>query len=309
MLKVGVIGVGTMGRHHARIYSELPGVQLVGVADTDKEAAAKVAGQFGARSFADSRALLKEGLDAVSIAVPTSVHRDVAIAAASAGANVLLENPIADTLDNAARIIAACKQNGTTLMIGHVERFNPVYRAIRQKMADWHAMCIDITGVGPLPPRIKDVGVVIDLAVHDIDIMRYLTGSEIKRVHSLITTSQENGKEDTALISLEMDNGVLGHITTNWLTPFKVREINVSAREKFIRGWLLEQKICEYQSLGEDGCYKVSEMRVPYVEPLKLELEAFLHSVAQHQPAPVSGEDGLKALEVAFKCLASGGPR
>lgn len=307
MLRVGVIGAGAMGRHHVRIYSGLSDVELVGVADRENNQVSSIAREFNTKVYTDYNQLLEQGLDAVTIAVPTSIHREVATAAAGAKVNILLEKPIADTIKNAREIIDECKRNRVMLMIGHVERFNPVFSVIKQAIANLQIISIDITRVGPFPPRVKDVGVVVDLAVHDIDILRYLTGSEFKQIQSLVTGGLNNNREDTALLSFEMENGILCHITTNWLTPFKVREINIATRERFIKGWLMEQKVCEYESLGDSNSYKVSELSIPRGEPLKLEIEAFLKAVKNDEQPPVTGEDGLRALEIALQCLEFGG--
>jgi UDP-N-acetylglucosamine 3-dehydrogenase len=308
-LRTAVIGLGAMGRHHARIYASSADVELVGVADLNGEIASSVADTYGTRPFTDYRQLLHLMPDVVSVAVPTSLHREVVLVAADAGSNVMIEKPIADTLESGQEIMARCRQRGVKLMVGHVERFNPVSGVLKKSIFGLDVISIDITRVGPFPPRISDVGVVIDLAVHDIDILRYLTGSEFRTVRSLIGKNLAGDREDTALLSFEMENGVLCHVTTNWVTPFKVREITVAAREKLIKGWLIEQKVCEYERYQEDGSYIVRELPVPYGEPLELELSAFLDVVRNDEPPPVSGEDGLKALEVALRCLEQGGKR
>jgi UDP-N-acetylglucosamine 3-dehydrogenase len=306
MLKAGVIGLGAMGKHHARIYAELGDVELVGVADLNAELASETAREYGAEPFIDYKELLSLNLNVASIAVPTSMHREVVLAAADAGVNILVEKPIADTLENADAMIERCKQKGVKLMVGHVERFNPVIPAIKRAIANLEVISIDITRVGPFPPRIRDVGVVIDLAVHDIDILKYLTDSEFRKLKSLVSKNLTSDREDTALLSFEMENGVLCHITTNWLTPFKVREIGIAAREKFIKGWLMEQKVCEYERNQKNGSYIVNELKIPYGEPLRLEIEAFIKAIKNNKKPPVTGEDGMKALEVALKCLEQG---
>ena len=302
-LRVGVIGLGAMGKHHARIYATLPGVDLVGLADIDEKASRSLAKTYGTKGFLSYQELLEQGLDAVSIAVPTSLHREACLAAARAGANVLVEKPIADTIKKAEEMIESCQKARVQLMVGHVERFNPVTSVVKKAMANCEIISITITRLGPFPPRIRDVGVVLDLAIHDIDLARYLTGSEIKTIHSLFSRSDQDGHENGALLSFEMSNGVLVQLTTNWLTPFKVREINVAAREKYIRGWLQEQKVWEYKHWQEDGSYIVKELAVPFGEPLKLELEAFLESLRRGEEVSTTGEEGLKALAVALRCL------
>jgi len=302
MLRVGVIGLGAMGKNHARVYSELPGVELVGICDIEEELARTIAEKYGTKVFTNYDELLKENLDAVSIAVPTSRHKEVVTYFANAGVNILVEKPIADTVANAQEIITGCRQNGVKLMVGHIERFNPVIATIKEVVKDTEIISIDITRLGPLPPRVKDVGIVIDLAIHDIDIIRYITGSELVTVHGMTSTALSNN-EDTAMMSLRTANGILCHITTNWLTPFKVREINIATRDKFIKGWLVDKKLCEYRKWQEDNSYIVTELNIPQGEPLRLELEAFVNAIINNTEPPVTGEDGLKALEVAVQCL------
>ncbi len=303
MIRAGVIGLGAMGKHHTRIYSELSEVELVGVADLNNELASTIAQEYGTKPFTDYKELLRLDLDVVNIAVPTSLHRDVSLAAANAGAHILVEKPIANTARNAFEIIDKCEQKGVKLMVGHIERFNPIIPVIKKRMANVNIISIDITRVGPLPPRIKDVGVVIDLAIHDIDLIRYLTNSEFRRIQSLVTRNLTNDREDVALLSFETANGILCHITANWLTPFKVREISIAAKEKLIKGWLIDQKVSEYERYQEDDSYTIRELAVPYGEPLKLEIEAFLSAIKNDEQSPVTGEDGLKTLEIALQCL------
>ena len=306
VLRVGVIGVGAMGRHHARIYAQSPDVELVGVADANEDLASAVAERCRTTPFRDYQELLREGLDAVSIAVPTSLHQQVAIDVAEAKVNMLLEKPIAGTAEHGREILDAAARNNTKLMIGHVERFNPIIPAIRQSIEDADVILIHITRVGPLPPRIKDAGIMVDLAVHDIDLVKYLSKSRFKRLSSL-TSSNLSRYEDTAIVSFEMENGTLAQVTTDWLTPYKVREICVATKEKFVKGWFIEQRATEYCRYREDGSYLVKELSVPYGEPLRMELDAFLDSLRNGKEMAVTGRDGLEALEVALKCAGGMG--
>jgi UDP-N-acetylglucosamine 3-dehydrogenase len=305
-LRVGVVGVGSMGKNHARIYHELPETELVCVADTQPELVNQVAQKYNTRGVTDYRELFRYDLDLVSIVVPTSQHKEVALAAAQAGVNILVEKPIADTLESASVIVEKCKQKKVKLMVGYVERFNPVFTVIKQQISNLNVIAISIFRLGPLPPRIKDVGVVIDMGTHDIDILRYLTNSEFRQVQSLVTSNLIGDREDSALLSFETENGILCHISTNWLTPFKVREVNIATKEKYIKGWLLDQKVCEYQVSGSQS-YTVTDVPVPYGEPLKLEIQAFVDAVANDKEPPIKGEDGFKALEIALQCLKSYG--
>jgi UDP-N-acetylglucosamine 3-dehydrogenase len=304
-LEVGVIGLGAMGRNHVRVYSEMPDVELIGIADADPALAQSLARKYRTQSFTDYKELLREDLDAVSIVVPTSLHHEVALAVADAGANMLIEKPIADSLSAGSSIIEAASKNQVKLMIGHIERFNPVIPVIKKEIEGTEVSLIEITRIGPFPPRIRDVGVVIDLATHDIDLLRYITSSEFKKIYSL-TSRNLAPHEDAAILLFQMENGILGRVTVNWLTPFKVREINIATKEKFIKASLIDQKVTTYSKYKENDSYLVRELSVPSGEPLKLELEAFVHSLKNNLPSPVTGEDSLKALEVAMECLSSG---
>lgn len=302
VIKVGVIGVGVMGEHHARVYAELPNVELVGIVDINKNTVREIANRYSTEAYIDYKKLLKCDLDAVSIVVPTSLHAKVAVDVANAGVDVLIEKPIANTIGNALKIIKSADKNDVKVMIGHIERFNPIIPIIQNNIRNCDVISIDVTRVGPFPPRVRDVGVVIDLAIHDIDLLRYLTKSEFNKIYGLMSKNiSEN--EDAAILSFEMDNGVLAHITTNWLTPFKIREISIAMKEKFVKGSFIDQKVVEYSEYGDDTLYVEKDLSVPYSEPLSVELMSFLKAVSENKNPPISGEDGLKALEVAIKCM------
>ncbi len=300
-MKAAVIGVGAMGGNHARIYSEMPGVQLTGIADADPEITRQASAKYGVPGYVNYHELLARPLDAVSIVVPTSLHREVAIAAARAGVNALVEKPVASTIPAAREIIEEFNKAGVNLMVGHVERFNPVVSVVKKIIENEVVCLLEITRIGPFPPRIKDVGIIIDLATHDVDLLRFLTGSEFKKSFGLISRNLIE-HEDAAILGFEMEDGTLARVSTNWLTPFKVREMTIATRTKYIKASLTEQKVTEYGRYADNESYVVNEIRVPYGEPLKLELEAFIDSIERGTPPPVTGNDGLKVLEVLGKC-------
>jgi UDP-N-acetylglucosamine 3-dehydrogenase len=168
-LRIGVVGVGTMGSNHARVLAGLSGVRLMGVADPDPAQRELVNRALGCPAVSDLDSLLKFGVDAVTIAAPTHLHREIALACIARGIHVLVEKPIASTVEEGHDIIRAARRADVTLMVGHVERFNPAVQAIKEAIRGENILSIAITRVGPFPPRMSNVGVVIDLAVHDID--------------------------------------------------------------------------------------------------------------------------------------------
>ena len=233
-LRIGVIGVGVMGSNHARVLTGLPGAELVGVADPDRKQAEFVARTLGCAAVANVEELLDLKVDAITIAAPTHLHRDIALTCIARGVHVMVEKPIASSVEEGNEIIAAARRAGVTLMVGHVERFNPAVEAIKDAIRNEDILSIAITRVGPFPPRMSNVGVVIDLAVHDIDLIRWFTDSEIVEVQPQLSSAVAE-REDIALLQFRTASGVLAHINTNWLTPFKARNVIVATRGKYIR--------------------------------------------------------------------------
>ena len=175
----------------------------------------------------------RQGVDAVIIAAPTHLHHDIALKCISQGIHVLVEKPIASTVEEGRDIVTAAHHAGVTLMVGHVERFNPAVELIKRAIKDQDILSIAITRVGPFPPRMSNVGVVIDLGVHDIDLIRWFTESEIVEIQPQ-TSSAVAEREDIALLQFRTESGVLAHINTNWLTPFKARNIHIATRDKYL---------------------------------------------------------------------------
>src|SRR5215470_13598674 len=301
-LRVGVIGVGVMGSNHARVLAELPGVKLVGVADPDRKRCDQVARSLGCASFSDAGELMRRGVDAVTIAAPTHLHRDIAIDCAMRGIHVLVEKPIASTVEESRAIVAAARRAGVTLMVGHVERFNPAVQSIKRAIKDQDILSIAITRVGPFPPRMSNVGVVIDLAVHDIDLIRWFTESEIVDVQPQLSSAKAE-REDIALLQFRTKSGVLAHINTNWLTPFKARTCHVATKRKYVIGDLLTRQVTECFGFQPDGSYSMRHLSVGHAEPLRAELSAFIEAIRNGSRAAVSGEEGVASLAIAIRCL------
>src|SRR5215472_14278249 len=301
-IRVGVVGVGVMGSNHARVLAEFPGVALAGVADADRKQAHSVGSTLGCPALGSIEELLDRDVDAVSIAAPTHLHRDIALACIARGVHVLVEKPIASTVVEGEDIIRAVRCAGVTLMIGHVERFNPAVQAIAEAIRNEDILSIAITRVGPFPPRMSNVGVVIDLAVHDIDLICWFTRSKIVEVQPQLSNAMAE-REDIALLQFRTASGVLAHINTNWLTPFKARTIHVATRDKYLIGDLLTLQVTECFGFQPDGSYSMRHLSVGYAEPLRAELRAFVDAIRDGRAPPVTGEEGVASLEVAIRCL------
>jgi UDP-N-acetylglucosamine 3-dehydrogenase len=301
-LRVGVIGAGVMGSNHARVLATLPGITLAGVADPLAEHRDRASKLIGCNTFESVEALLDQKLDAVTIAAPTHLHHEIALACIARKINVMVEKPIAPTVDEGREIVAAALHAGVTLMVGHVERFNPAVAAIKQAIKGEDILSIAITRVGPFPPRMSNVGVVIDLAVHDIDLIRWFTESDIVEVQPQLSSAVAE-REDIALLQFRTASGVLAHINTNWLTPFKARSVTVATRGKYVMGDLLTRQVTECFGFQPDGAYSMRHLSVGHDEPLRAELLAFISAVRSGERPAVTGEEGVASLEIAIRCL------
>ncbi len=303
-LRVGVVGVGVMGSNHARVFADLPGVELVGVADPDRTQRELVSAALGCATFAGVEGLLAHGVDAVTIAAPTHLHQDLALVCIERGVHVMVEKPIASSVEEGRAIIAAARRVGVALMVGHVERFNPTVEAIKEAIRDEDILSIAITRVGPFPPRMSNVGVVIDLAVHDIDLIRWFTESDIVEVQPQLSSAVAE-REDIALLQFRTASGVLAHINTNWLTPFKARNVTIATRNKYVMGDLLTRQVTECFGFQPDGSYSMRHLSVGHAEPLRAELQAFASAIRDQCEPAVTGEEGVASLEIAIRCLES----
>jgi UDP-N-acetylglucosamine 3-dehydrogenase len=301
-LRVGVIGAGVMGSNHARVLAGLPDTTLVGVVDPLPAHRIRVAELTGCDTFETVDELIAAGVDAVTIAAPTHLHHEISLAAIGHKIHVLVEKPIASTVEEGQEIVNAARRAGVTLMVGHVERFNPAVAAIKQAISGEDILSIAITRVGPFPPRMSNVGVVIDLAVHDIDLIRWFTESDIVEVQPQLSSAVAE-REDIALLQFRTASGVLAHINTNWLTPFKARNVTVATRGKYVMGDLLTRQVTECFGFKPDGSYSMRHLPVGHDEPLRAELIAFLSAVRSDSVPAVTGDEGVASLEIAIRCL------
>lgn len=316
MLKVGVIGVGSMGRNHARVFSEI--ADLVGVADPDKKAGKSVSSKIGTRHFEDYQDLLKEDVQAVSIAAPTEMHFKIAKDVMSKGVHPLVEKPMCLTLQDSEEMVKLAKDAGLTLAIGHIERHNPVVAFAKKALAGGaygDAIALSARRVSSFPARIKDVGVIMDLGIHDVDVMRYLLGSEVESVFAQGKKMKHDVFEDHANILLDFKNGTAGFVEINWLTPMKVRKLSLTCSKNFVElDYVKQSLVISSSALMEYDPFNLYQVPLEYdirrvsiqkEEPLKNELNDFLNAIQSKRDPLVSGEDGLMTMRVIQAAMES----
>lgn len=322
MLKAAVIGVGSIGQNHARVYREMDGAQLVGVADANASNAAKIGNRLNVPYYSDVEKLLEEQKpDLVSISVPTSLHFSVGMDMIKRGLHVLVEKPITSTLEQAEELVAAAKKQGVMLAVGHIERFNPAVMELRRRLKEGYAgrvYKIHAQRLSPYPSRIQDAGVVIDLASHDIDLMRYLTGEEIIRVYGETLQTINSDREDMFNGLLRFRNGTVGVLDVNWMTPTKIRRLTVTGARGMFDCNLISQELFFYENEVAPSQWDalsvlrgVSEGNVIGIklqrhEPLAAELGDFVAAVRDGRQPTVTGQDGLETLRLALDFVKSG---
>ena len=334
MLKAAVIGCGVMGRNHLRVLSEMDGIELVGLAEAESSRRDSAARRFGVPAFAQHQDLLdRTRPDLVVVAVPTLAHHAVARDVLRAGIATLIEKPIAANLDQARELAALAIQHGALLAVGHVEHFNPAVIELKRRLDTGElgrVFLAHVRRLGPFPARVRDVGVVLDLATHDIDVLRYLIGTEVIRVFAETERRIHSAHEDLLCAQLRFANGVIASLDINWLTPTKVRTLTLTGeRGMFVVDYLVQDlyfyandyAATQWQALqnltgvseGSMTRYKVEKR-----EPLRVELENFATAVGRAlnnpfagdsgtgEPGLVRAEDGLEALRLATLIVESG---
>lgn len=300
---VAVIGTGFWGRNHARILKELPVTELLAVCDIDHERADAVARQFGVKAYTSPGKMLRRGdIEAVSICTwSTSLARE-ALRALKAGKHVLVEKPMAANSKYAEALIKYSEQNGLLLTVGFLMRFIPGVQYIKEAFTEKRfggIVCATAKRVSQWPERIGDVGVVKDLAIHDIDIIRYLFNEDPVAVYAKAGTLRHRKFEDYAHIMLTFEGGKNAFIEANWLTPYKTRTLVITASEAIIKLDYITQE------LTIESAKETVQPRIPWQEPLKLELEHFVNCVLGKVKPLITGWDGLMALKIAEAALKS----
>ena len=318
MLNVSVIGTGSMGRNHIRTYSKLNNANLVAICDIDAEAGKKIAEDYKIKFYKDYIEMMaKEKLDVISIVVPTKLHKEIAIHAIEQGINVLIEKPIANSIAEAQEIFKAAKEHDVKVMVGHLERFNPAVRELKHIIQEGQLGAITsiiAKRVGLFPPRIKDVNVIIDLAIHDIDICNYLLDSKPTKIMAVAGKVHTNNREDYAeLFLLYPKSNVF--IESNWITPVKIRKLYITGTKGYAELNYITQELDVYEKEVEknyddfgDFVIKFGEVKKKTVElkveePLLLELQSFLNSVKNGTEPEVNEKEMISVLSIALKCV------
>jgi predicted dehydrogenase len=293
VVKVGVAGVGHMGKEHARIYSESKGAELVGVHDSNPDTARKIAEKHRTRAFSSLEEMV-EAVEAASIVTPTTTHLSIAAPFLKKGKHVLVEKPIAMDTAEARELVNLADQHGAKLAVGHVERFNPVLAALEERLG--RPRFIEAHRLSPYPGRSTDIGVVMDLMIHDLEIILHLVRSPVTSVDAVGVPVLSKG-EDIANARIRFANGCVANLTTSRISPEKLRKIRVFQDDAYLSLDYMKQEGEIYKRL--DG--KITRDKIPVMkgEPLKNQLEEFLDNVRHGTDPRVGGSHGFEALKLA----------
>lgn len=318
MVRTCVIGVGRMGANHVRCLSELPEAELLAISDLDAPRTRELAGRFGCRAYTDYPAMLaEERPDAVVLAVPTPFHLPVALDVIARGCHLLVEKPLADRPANAEKIIEAARGAGVRLAVGHIERFNPAVRKLKEVIADGilgRILSVSARRVGLPSPHHGSTNVVVDLAVHDLDVIRFLLGQR-PRILSSVTGRLSGGVSEDHADILLLAGDVPCVLQVNWITPVKVRTLSVVGSAGYAELNYITQTLQLYRTQPADDLDSYKELVARYgdaardtvsqggEEPLKAELLSFFQAIEQGVEPEVNGDDGLIAVQMAEEIL------
>jgi UDP-N-acetylglucosamine 3-dehydrogenase len=318
-VKVAVVGAGSMGMNHLRVLRDFSEeqAQLIGIAEAHEPTLRRAMGRFHVAGFLDYRHLVEATRpDLVAVVVPTYLHFEVASYLLDQGINILIEKPMTSTIEEALSLIELANRRGAKIAVGHIERFNPAVIEVKRRLVAGElgqVFHLHARRLGPFPPRIRDVGVTLDLATHDIDVMRYLADAEIERVYAETQRRIHNKYEDLVLGVLRFTNDAIGMLDVNWLTPTKVRELSVTGdRGMYLINYLTQDLYFyenDYTPTNWDAMRTltgVSEgtmtrLKVQKTEPLRLEYEDVFAAIQNDTLPSVTGEDGAAVLRVVFQ--------
>lgn len=314
-MRVGVVGVGAMGQNHVRVLADL--TDLVGVVDSSREGGTAVAKRFHVPYFPSIKGLVEAGAEAATVATPTETHRAVASELLDAGIHTLVEKPFTGRASDAEALALKARDQGVTLAVGMVERHNPVVAHARRALrgGDFgRLLTLASRRVSSFPSRVRDVGVILDLGIHDIDVMRHLAG-DVESVYALGGRHRHERFEDYADLLLTFAGGEVGFIEVNWLTPMKVRRLALTCERNFVEMDYTAQTVTvSSATLGELDLanlyrapfeYHVQTVQVKREEPLVRELRDFLEAIEERRPPLVTAGDALQTLQVAEACVDS----
>lgn len=294
-IRVGVVGVGHLGSIHARIYSQLEGAQLVAVCDTLPDRARAAARQHRCEALTDFRELLKR-VEAVSVAVPTQQHFPVAREFLAHGIHTLVEKPITSTVEEADELLALAAKSGALLQVGHVERFNAALRRVQDSLRE--PRFIEVHRLAPFQPRGTEVGVVLDLMIHDIDLLLGLVRKPVRRVEA-VGVKVLTPFEDIANARVTFENGAVANLTASRISREGMRKFRIFQTDTYISMDLLKQAVDIYRH--KNGGISHERLAITGEEPLRAELSAFLDSIRHQRPPPVSGREARDALALALE--------
>ncbi len=321
-LRVGVVGAGSMGMNHLRVLKDFDEgqVQLVGVAESSEATLQQAMKRFHVEGYTDYRQMVEQTHpDLVAVVVPTQSHFPVAEYLLNQGINVLIEKPMASTIEEANTLLDIANRQKVKIAVGHVERFNPAVVEVKRRLVAnelGRIFHLHARRLGPFPPRIRDVGVILDLATHDVDVMRYLAGADVKYVYAETQQHVHTSHEDLLLGILRFANGAIGALDVNWLTPTKIREISITGEKGMFVVNYLTQDVYFYENDYTVTTWKdlsrltgVSEgtmtrLKIHKAEPLRLEYEDVLGAIRKDMLPTVTGEDGLAVLRIVH-CLGA----
>jgi predicted dehydrogenase len=296
-LRVAVVGVGHLGQHHARILAAMDGVDLVGVVDAQRERAHEIAGKYRTTAFTDAREL-QDGVDAVTIAVPTGMHLDVALPFLERRVAALVEKPLAASLDQADRMIAAAGQHGAVLAVGHTERFNPAVEAARPLIAD--PRFVEVHRLGTFPERSLDIDVIFDLMIHDLDVLLSIVRSEVASVEA-VGVNVLTPRTDIANVRVRFASGCIANLTASRISRERVRKIRFFQRDAYVSIDYAAREVEVYRVVRQNGrpAIEGGRLPVPDDEPLRRELEDFVEAARGRRQPGVTGRQGRDALALA----------
>ncbi len=307
MIKAGVAGVGRMGGFHARNYKDLG--CLKAVFDLHEETARSMAEKYGCSYYSDfEEFIINSGVEAISIATPTTTHFEISKRAMEQGIHILIEKPICDEISKGQELVDTAKEHDVILAVGHIERFNTMVESVKSavdKRKIGNIISYEAVRVGPYPKRISDVGVIMDTSIHDVDLARYIINKKVKRVSSMANRNKHPTHEDLAHILLSFHDEAIANIHVSWNRPHPRRSLYITGDAGYLEADLLKGKLSVFTFNPETAEYEMETHTPHREEPLKKEILDFFNAIEKAESPLVTGEEALKALEIVKACIRS----